>query len=138
MGLSLNISGVTISTAKGGTVTKNAAGLTYTPSLNYVGLDTFGMTLSDGLGSNHSGIITAIVGDTPSSTDPRAQLDMQPNGNAALVFQLTPSRSYDIQRSTDLLTWRTMQTLTTTTNGMLPFTDPNPPPGAAYYRAKSN
>ena len=138
VGLSLNISGVTISTAKGGTVTKNAAGLTYTPSLNYVGLDTFGMTLSDGLGSNHSGIITAIVGDTPSSTDPRAQLDMQPNGNAALVFQLTPSRSYDIQRSTDLLTWRTMQTLTTTTNGMLPFTDPNPPPGAAYYRAKSN
>ena len=31
-----------------------------------------------------------------------------------------------------------MQTLTTTDNGMLPYTDTNPPPGAAYYRTKSN
>ena len=136
--LALNISGSAISSARGGTVIRNATGVIYTPSVGYIGLDTFPMNLSDGLGSNHSGILTAIVGDTPSSGDTRAQLDMQPDGNVALVFQLTPGLSYQVQRSTNLLTWKILQTMTATDNGLLPYTDTDPPSGAAYYRTKSN
>jgi hypothetical protein len=135
--LALNVSGYGISSARGGTVTRNATGVTYTPSIGYVGLDTFPMTISDGLGSNHGGIITAIIGDTSSSGGTSTQLDKQPDGNVALVFQLTPGHNYEVQRSTDLRTWKILQTMTAHDNGMLPYIDTDPPSGAAFYRTKT-
>lgn len=59
----------------------------------------------------------------PISPQNRPAFDSPLRSVSALVFQLTPSRSYGVPRSTDLLTWETMQTLTTTDNGMLPYTD---------------
>lgn len=136
--LGLRVSGTAISSSRGGTVTWNATEATYTPRSGYIGLDTFPMTLTDELGANHSGIITMIVEASSSSGETSVHLDMQPDGSLALVFQLTPGRSYEVQRSSDLLKWVTLQTITAPVNGMLPYTDIDPPAGAAYYRTKNN
>jgi hypothetical protein len=54
-----------------------------------------------------------------------------------MFFRGTPGASYDIQRSTDLQAWHTLQSAIAADSGLLPFTDTNPPQGAAYYRTKS-
>jgi len=77
------------------------------------------------------------VGDTSALGGGDSQLSIQPGGNVAMLFRGTPGASYDIQRSTDLKTWRTLQSAIAADSGLLPFTDTNPPQGAAYYRTKS-
>ncbi len=131
--LALAVSGAASSSSRGGSVTRGSAGVTYTPPANFIGLDTFAMTISDGFGTPHGGLITAIVGNGSESMDGATQLVMH-GGIATLVFPGIAGASYAIQRSTDLLTWKTLQSVIAAENGMIPFTDPNSPSGSAYYR----
>lgn len=137
-GLSLNVSGAASSSARGGVVTRSPSGVTYTPPPGYTGLDSFAMSIADGLGGIHDGMITAMVSGTAGPNNHQTQLDIQPNGDVAVVFQGNPGLGYHIQRSTDLKTWITLQSITAADNGMLPFIDTNPPHGSAYYRIKGD
>jgi phosphodiesterase/alkaline phosphatase D-like protein len=136
-GVAVSIATSASASARGGAVSRGANSVTYTPAADFIGLDTFAMTVSDGLGGSHPGIVTAIVGDTSALGGGDSQLSIQPGGNVAMLFRGTPGASYDIQRSTDLKTWYTLQSAIAADSGLLPFTDTNPPQGAAYYRTKS-
>ena len=46
-----------------------------------------------------------------------------------------PDQIYDIQCSTDLITWHTVATQTVPASGVFEFTDTNAPPNCAFYRA---
>lgn len=136
-GFAVSIATSASASARGGAVSRGANSVTYTPAADFIGLDTFALTVSDGLGGSHPGIVTAIVGDTSALGGGDSQLSIQPGGNVAMFFRGTPGASYDIQRSTDLKTWYTLQSAIAADSGLLPFTDTNPPQGAAYYRTKS-
>lgn len=136
-GVAVSIATSASVSARGGTVNRGANAVTYSPAPDFVGLDTFAMTVSDGLGGSHPGIVTAIVGDNFTPAGGGSQLSIQPGGNIAMFFPGTPGASYDIQRSTDLHDWQTLQSAIAADSGLLPFTDTNPPQGAAYYRTKS-
>ena len=136
-GVAVSIATSAPASARGGTVNRGANSVTYTPAADFIGLDTFAMTVSDGLGGSHPGIVTAIVGDASALGGGDSQLSIQPGGNVAMFFRGTPGATYDIQRSTDLHDWQTLQSAMPADSGLLPFTDTNPPQGAAYYRTKS-
>ena len=55
-------------------------------------------------------------------------------GSNSFQFTGTSFAQYDLQRSTNLISWSTLSTLTTTTNGSFKFTDPSPPAGPGFYR----
>ena len=136
-GVAVSIAASASASARGGAVSRGANSVTYTPAADFIGLDTFALTVSDGLGGSHPGIVTAIVGDTSALGGGDSQLSIQPGGNVAMFFRGTPGASYDIQRSTDLQAWHTLQSAIAADSGLLPFTDTNPPQDAAYYRTKS-
>ena len=56
-------------------------------------------------------------------------------GNQArLNFTGKPGTTYRFQRSTNLTSWSTIQTLTAGANGQIQFTDSTPPAGKVFYR----
>jgi hypothetical protein len=58
------------------------------------------------------------------------------DGTVDVLFHGIPGRSYQIQRSPDLLNWTLQQTLNAASDGNLPFHDPAPPAGTGFYRAR--
>ncbi|MEO8616264.1 MAG: cadherin-like domain-containing protein [Luteolibacter sp.] len=136
-GLALSITGTATTSVRGGTVARNGNSVTYMPASNYVGLDTFAMTLSTGLSTESSGLVTVMVTEFPVSGSITTQMSIQPGGDVSLIFFGAPESSYDIERSMDLKTWSTLQNLNSDENGLLPFTDTDPPSGSAYYRSKA-
>jgi hypothetical protein len=54
-----------------------------------------------------------------------------------VLFYGVPGQQYLLQRSVDLQTWITLQTLLAAPDGKLSYTDPNPPANGAFYRVTS-
>jgi hypothetical protein len=134
-GGTLALTAVSATSAQGGSVSLSSGNVTYTPANNYTDLDTFTVTLSDGQGGSVIGTITVNFTDGSGAGKNQAKITVLPGGNVALLFQGIPGQQYLIQRSTDLNTWATINTVTAAADGTLPFTDTNPPPGgSAFYR----
>ena len=107
----------------------------YAPPANFIGLDTFAITFSDGQGGSTPGTITVDVKNGNSSvTGNQASISLQPTGVVAVLFHGIPGQTYIIQRSSDLQTWEDLLTTTAAPDGTLPFTDSSPPTGTAFYR----
>jgi alpha-tubulin suppressor-like RCC1 family protein len=126
---------VATTSSQGGRVTRGINGVAYTPPNNFIGLDTFTLTITDGQGGNVVGTITANVGaSTAASGNAGGQITRQPDGTVSVLFFGIPGQAYQIQRSTDMLNWTFLQNVTAASDGTLPFTDPSPPVGAGFYR----
>lgn len=130
------LSSVASTSAQGGTVAVSGSNIIYTPPSNFTGLDTFAVTIADGQGGVVVGNVTVNVTDGSGQGQNQAILTILPGGNVAVLFMGIPNQSYQIQRSTDLLTWTTLQTVSAGADGTLPFTDTAPPVGTAFYRTK--
>jgi alpha-tubulin suppressor-like RCC1 family protein len=129
------ISSVEPISSQGGRVTRATTGVTYTPPNNFIGLDTFTLTITDGQGGSVVGTVTANVGaSSAASGNLGSQITVQPGGTVSMIFYGIPGQTYQIQRSTDMLNWIFLQNITAASDGTLPFTDPNPPVGAGFYR----
>ena len=105
------------------------------------GLSNWGSTPSQttalGIGGSVIGTVNATVTTAPFSAAGQSSLALRPDGKVDLLFYGTPAQSYAIQRSIDLanpLGWSTLLTLGAGDDGFIPFTDPTPPMGAAFYR----
>jgi len=101
--------------------------------------DQFNYTLSDGRG----GLSTGLVRIVNIGAKPPAVFVGPPSvsGGAVLLrFSAAPGRAYDLERSTDLVHWRTIWTGVAPAGGMLEYTDEfrdlSAPPAAAFYRVR--
>jgi hypothetical protein len=124
----------------GGTVALQPTAILYTPPASFSGIDTFALTLSDGRGGTVNGTVTVTVGPAPAGggagappTNPPI-LTMLPGGHVGIRFQGIPGRSYQIQRSTDMVVWQTIATVTAGPTGEVSFTDESPPQPSAFYQ----
>ena len=124
----------------GGTVALQPTAILYTPPASFSGIDTFALTLSDGRGGTVNGTVTVTVGPAPAgggaggpSTNPPI-LTMLPGGHVGIRFQGIPGRSYQIERSTDMVVWQTIATVTAGPTGTVSFTDESPPQPSAFYQ----
>ncbi len=131
------VSAAASTSAQGGTISLAGSSITYTPPLSFTGLDTFTITISDGQGASITGTITANVSAGSGASQNQALMTIQPGGNVAVLFMGIPGLTYQIQRSTDLVTWTTLSTQAAAADGTLPYLDTAPPGGSAFYRTKA-
>lgn len=121
---------------QGGTVSLNSGVILYTPATAFMGADTFTLTIGDGKGGSVIGNINATVTSAPLNPGRQSTVTVRADGKVDLLFYGTPGQSYIIERTLDFSVWQTLQTATPGDDGLLPFTDPNPPVGNAFYRTR--
>ncbi len=132
------VTGVSATSANGGTLVMHPSGILYTPPADFSGMDAFSVSVTDSKFSSATGTISITVGHSPAvggaATNP-PKLTTLPGGKIGLSFQGIPGRSYVVQRSAGGLDdWQTLATVTADATGKISFTDENPPPGSAFYR----
>jgi len=101
--------------------------------------DQFDYTLSDGRGGLATGVVHIVnIGAKPSLVfvgPPSVS-----GGTVLLRFSAGPGWAYDLERSTDLVHWRTIWTGVAPAGAMLEYTDEfrdlGAPPAAAFYRVR--
>jgi hypothetical protein len=101
--------------------------------------DQFTYTVSDGFGGIATGTIR--INFTPFVTGQNGTINAS-NGLAHVAFHGIPGFLYDIQRSTNMVDWTTIQTTNTPSGGRFQFDDNfndlGSAPASAYYRLKWN
>ena len=134
-GDAISLNAVSATSTSGGTVSLGAGNVHYVPKTNFLGNDTFTITLTDALGLSGTGVVNVFVsanGQPPVS----ASVNFQQNGSIAGLFIGNIGQSYDVQRSTDLVSWTVLKTVLPAPDGTIPMTDPAPPSVKAFYRIK--
>jgi hypothetical protein len=132
-GDSFALAGSAATSAQGGIITSNAGTFVYTPASGFTGTDSFDYYVRDNRGAIGVGTVQVLVvsGALPGQNTVVIQLV----SNGVLVrFAGIPGRSYQVQRTTDLVTWNTAQVLTAAPYGIIDYVDTAPPPGFAAYR----
>ncbi|MDB6040303.1 MAG: S-layer domain protein, partial [Verrucomicrobiales bacterium] len=134
-GSSRNITAVDATSLHGGSVVLQTASITYTPPTDYVGSDSFQVTISDGVNSI-SGIVNVTVGSGPSGNGATV-ISITALGNDVLLkFGGIPGAHYLVQRSgtlADPVAWDTLTTIAANGSGFVLYTDPSPP-SPSYWR----
>jgi hypothetical protein len=130
----LVVSAVSPLSTNGGAVVLSAGVVNYAPAANFVGLDRFAYTISDGRGgrATASVVVTVIEGNTVSG-------NMLPPvytpGGLLVRFAGIVGRTYSIQRALAVTgPWDTIGTAPVGPVGIGSFEDPSPPPSGAFYR----
>jgi hypothetical protein len=121
----------------GGSVTMSDGLLVYTPVTGFNGADSFPLTVQDGRGGFSTAPLLIQVGPLVSdgiTGNPPPVVEKLAGNQMRIRYTGNPGLSYAFQRSTNLVNWTTLQTLTSGANGTVEYTDPNPPAGKAFYR----
>ena len=135
LGMPMAISNVITPSTSGGVVVRNAGMITYLPAPTFTGTDTYSVTVSDGT-NLIDGTMTVIVTAVPGGLNPKntPSVVTLPGGAVTVSFAGIPGRSYHLQRSTDLMSWTTLSTVTASSVGSVIFNDPSPPQPNCFYR----
>ena len=129
----LTLLSVSATSTNGGSVVLAGNSVTYTPLTNFTGVDRFTFVVSDGRGGMTTAAVEIFVasGNLPSMN----QVSITPTDLGFLIrFAGVPGRTYQIQRSTDLITWSPLVTLVAPLHGIMEYEDTNPPAGTGFYR----
>ncbi|MEK7950938.1 DUF5060 domain-containing protein [Luteolibacter soli] len=121
------------SSSQGGQVVMEAGHLTYAPSIDYFGPDSFVLTVGDGRGGFTTATITVQVAEAGSIPPPTSSPGLLRVGEGVMRFRYfgAPGANYTLERSTDLATWTT---LATDLSGEIDYLDTAAPTKAAFYR----
>jgi hypothetical protein len=110
----------------------------YVPVPGFVGTDTFTYKVWDGTIYSSVGTVTLTIQARPPPTPPAfVSLQVLANGSVRLMLTAMPSRTVQIQSSTDLTEWTARASLVAATN-QLTWIDTNAADSSArFYRARS-
>lgn len=125
----------TISSTNGATVSYDTSYVYYN-NPNGVN-DQINYTVGDGQGGTAAGLINLTVSSNPVAGTP--QTITVTGSSATLNLAGIPTYQYEIQRSTNLVDWVTIETTNAPSNGLFQFIDTftdlgGIPPATAYYR----
>ena len=134
-GDAISLNAVSATSTSGGTVSFSAGNVHYVPPTNFLGNDTFTITLTDALGLSGTGVVNVFV-STNGQAPVSASVNFQQNGSIAGLFIGVVGQGYEVQRSTDLVTWTVLKTVLPAPDGTIPLLDPVPPTSKAFYRIK--
>jgi hypothetical protein len=135
-GDAVSFTGVSASSAQGGTVSESEGVITYTPKAGYTGPDTFTYTVNDGDWGGTATETVIINVDGTAVTPPGNMTLVVSGGTATGTFTGTAGKTYILQRSTTLEvgSWLTVDTEVAPGSGIVVVQDPSPPAGKAFYR----
>jgi alpha-tubulin suppressor-like RCC1 family protein len=139
-GNSVTIASVDAASEEGGTVVLTGSSIQYTPAVGFAGVDRFRVTFSTS-GGDLVGFVEMTTTGTGSEPSPSSSLGVNParltplsNGRIGVQFNGIPGVAYQLQRSTDLVSWTTVATITAGPRGEISYTDENPPSPSGFYR----
>jgi hypothetical protein len=134
-GDALTVSAVTSTSTQGGAVQLGLLGATYQPALDFLGLDRFTYTVSDGRGGAATGTVEVGVLSRAGLSGNMLPAVTLGNGQVQVRFLGVPGRTYIVQRATQLPgAWTTLGTTQTSASGLGLLLDTNPLTGQAFYR----
>ncbi|MCW1923698.1 DUF5060 domain-containing protein [Luteolibacter arcticus] len=123
------------SSSQGGQVVMDAEGLTYTPSIDYFGPDSFVLTVGDGRGGFATAEITVQVNEPPPAAPPAPPtVERVAEGVMRFRYLGTPGVNHTLQRSIDLVEWLTLATDLGLETGEIDYLDTEALESAAFYR----
>jgi uncharacterized delta-60 repeat protein len=134
----LTISGVSPTSTNGGSVMLGSGCITYNPVLDYVGLDRFTFTISDGSGGFLTNTVAVTVIATNAGPPNIVFCGTSPTNGSLFFFWAVgqPGLDYTIEFRTNLADaawlWRT--NVTAGTNGMIEFTEDKTALSSRFYR----
>jgi len=102
-----------------GTLTGTGTELTYLPMTNFFGTDFFSFYVRDAETNSYVRRVYIQVASVPDVTETRWRVTLGTNSVVRLAFAGEPYQAYDIEASTDLVTWSVWQTLTAAPDGTL-------------------
>jgi len=130
----LTLAGVDLTTTNGLALATNATSITYSNLASVV--DQFSYTISDGHGGAASGLVN-IVNVAASPSAGFVGVPAVSGGSVLLNFSAAPGWPYYLERSTNLVIWKTIWTNVAPASGVFDYTDnfndlSEPPPSAFY------
>jgi hypothetical protein len=122
-------------TGSGGFVTMGSESLTYTPSIDYAGPDSFQLTVQDGRGTFTPSVLAIqVISPVEQAFSRTPTLGREGDDDVRIRFEGIPGFDHLIQRSTDLQAWTTLATVNGGTSGEVDHLDTEPPAGTVFYR----
>jgi hypothetical protein len=132
----VTISGVSASSAHGGSIYLASPWVHYVPASGYSGVDSFTYTISDGHGGSATGTVTVnLKTDDSSALNQIGSIQILSPGYR-VTFGGIPGRNYTIQYTTSLshpVTWQNLGTAAAGVTGTIVYDD-NPGAPSRYYR----
>jgi len=132
-GDTVTLTGINLTTTNGVTLSTNSAYILYPNGPNVA--DQFSYTIGDGQGGSAIGVVNITVAANASG---QAQSIMVTGSTAVLSFAGIPGYTYNVDRSTNLISWTTIETTNAPGTGLFNYTDDfsdlGGPPSSAYYR----
>jgi hypothetical protein len=125
---------LTISSVSTATLSPIPGGYRFDAGTDFVGASGYSVTYSDGRGGFATAVVNITVSDIPNPATVQTTIARNGDGSVDIGFHGIPGRTYFIQRSIDLITWTTIQTLAPAPDGNLPVHDSNAPTNKAFYR----
>ncbi|WP_205761034.1 DUF5060 domain-containing protein [Luteolibacter luteus] len=120
------------STSAGGQIISAEGSFTYTPSIDYLGPDSFLLTVQDIRGASASAILhITVIADGLSGVVPF--VEKRPDGTF-VQFNGHAGFGYFLQRSGDLVNWTTLTPMMRTTEGRVEYMDRQAPGRRSFYR----
>ena len=133
----LTVAGVNLTTTNGIVLTTNATSISYSNRASVT--DQFSYTISDGHGGGTTGVVSIVnLGSNPAAHFVGLS---STNGNPILLhFSATPGWTYYLERSTNLIGWKTIWTNVAPVNGVFDYADDfqdlSDPASPAFYRLR--
>ncbi|WP_193213626.1 DUF5060 domain-containing protein [Luteolibacter marinus] len=121
-------------TTAGGYVTFEPGFLVYTPSIDFLGSDSFDLTVQDGRGGFVSALLRINVLESDGLGGQVPSVTRLPDGTMRISFAGVAGFQYQVERSVNLVDWTLIGTLGGGETGEVQFIDDDPPEGAAFYR----
>ena len=119
--------------AQGATLSSSGSYVFYIPNSATNG-DTFSYRITNGFGLSATGVVTVLV-VTPGGV---LQSVVYTNGTAIVSAAGIPGLQYNLLRSTDLVTWTNLATVTAPSAGVFTYTDNPAPSTNAYYELQQH
>ena len=130
-GDTLVLTAVNSPSAEGGTVNLANATVTYSPPVNFNGIDSFNYTIQDNSGATGTAKVTVTVNPKPRFS----LIQLEAGGGVRIHFVGAPDRTYRVQISSDLVDWTDAGTITTDSTGSAENVDTQTAGvGARFYR----
>jgi hypothetical protein len=135
IGDSPTVQPLTATSAQGGTLTTTTNNtLIYTPPAGFTGMDSFLYRLQGQFGDDDTNNVVVRVGPGVNRGATVVSQSLESPTSMMVCLLGSPSQSYNVEKSTNMIAWASVGTVTADAAGSMTYSYPIVPVGQCYYR----